>query len=145
MHLDGHPLSLHSIVFIPTLMQLTDDEQKKKWLSRAINLEIIGTYAQTELGHGMITFLFYLLCYEILFSNIFFFSGFHFVNEPYLNNFFFKRLYAVFSYNLNSNSLLLLLYLFAGTNLRKLETTAIYDINNEQFIINSPTITSTKW
>uniref|UniRef100_F1KYT0 Peroxisomal acyl-coenzyme A oxidase 1 n=1 Tax=Ascaris suum TaxID=6253 RepID=F1KYT0_ASCSU len=83
MHLDGHPLSLHSIVFIPTLMQLTDDEQKKKWLSRAINLEIIGTYAQTELGHG--------------------------------------------------------------TNLRKLETTAIYDINNEQFIINSPTITSTKW
>jgi acyl-CoA oxidase len=27
-------------------------EQQAEWLGRAWNLEIIGTYAQTELGHG---------------------------------------------------------------------------------------------
>lgn len=27
-------------------------EQQAKWLGRAWNLEIIGTYAQTEMGHG---------------------------------------------------------------------------------------------
>lgn len=28
------------------------EEQKEKWLQLANNYEIIGTYAQTELGHG---------------------------------------------------------------------------------------------
>ncbi len=27
-------------------------EQQAQWLGRAWNLEIIGTYAQTEMGHG---------------------------------------------------------------------------------------------
>lgn len=27
-------------------------DQQSKWLGRAWSLEIIGTYAQTELGHG---------------------------------------------------------------------------------------------
>ena len=27
-------------------------EQQAHWLSRAWNLDLIGTYAQTELGHG---------------------------------------------------------------------------------------------
>ena len=27
-------------------------EQQAEWLSRAWNLDMIGTYAQTELGHG---------------------------------------------------------------------------------------------
>ncbi|VDM41087.1 unnamed protein product [Toxocara canis] len=83
MHVDGHPLSLHGVMFVPLLMQQTDEEQRQKWLPRAIKGEIIGTYAQTELGHG--------------------------------------------------------------TNVRQLETTATYDADNEQFIVNSPTVTSTKW
>ena len=29
-----------------------DPVQKKKWVPLAKNLTIIGTYAQTELGHG---------------------------------------------------------------------------------------------
>ncbi|KAI1722987.1 acyl-CoA oxidase domain-containing protein [Ditylenchus destructor] len=32
-----------------------------------------------------------------------------------------------------------------GTNLNKLETTAVYDPTTEEFILNSPTITATKW
>uniref|UniRef100_A0A914EM17 Acyl-coenzyme A oxidase n=1 Tax=Acrobeloides nanus TaxID=290746 RepID=A0A914EM17_9BILA len=32
-----------------------------------------------------------------------------------------------------------------GTNLKKLETTATYDPKTQEFVLNSPTITSTKW
>jgi len=33
----------------------------------------------------------------------------------------------------------------AGTNVRALETTATYDPKTEQFVIHSPTLTSSKW
>ncbi|ETN75635.1 acyl-CoA dehydrogenase, middle domain protein [Necator americanus] len=49
---DLHPLSLHFVMFIPTLQGQTTDEQLDEWLSLAIARGIIGTYAQTELGHG---------------------------------------------------------------------------------------------
>ncbi|PIO71962.1 acyl-CoA dehydrogenase, middle domain protein [Teladorsagia circumcincta] len=39
-------------MFIPTLQGQTNDEQLDEWLSLAIARGIIGTYAQTELGHG---------------------------------------------------------------------------------------------
>ncbi|VDL80868.1 unnamed protein product [Nippostrongylus brasiliensis] len=80
---DLHPLSLHFVMFIPTIQGQTDDEQMDEWLSVAVARGIIGTYAQTELGHG--------------------------------------------------------------TNLKNLETTAVYDPETEEFVINSPTITSAKW
>jgi len=46
------PLAVHATMFIPTLESLTSPEQKEKWLPRAANYEIMGTFAQTELGHG---------------------------------------------------------------------------------------------
>lgn len=49
---DGNPLALHYVMFIPTLMGQGTIEQQAYWINRAWNLEIIGTYAQTELGHG---------------------------------------------------------------------------------------------
>ena len=58
-------------------------EQQTEWLPLAIPINITGTYAQTELGHG--------------------------------------------------------------TNVGGLETTATYDKKTEEFIIHSPTVTSTKW
>ncbi|KAK0408013.1 hypothetical protein QR680_003724 [Steinernema hermaphroditum] len=51
-NLDGKPTNLHYVMFIPTLETQTDEEQKRWWLQKAKNLEILGTYAQTELGHG---------------------------------------------------------------------------------------------
>ena len=45
-------LSLHHTMFIPALERLATDEQKSKWLPLALSYQIIGTYAQTELGHG---------------------------------------------------------------------------------------------
>lgn len=70
-------------MFIPTLLSQASSEQQAVWLPQAFNLRIIGTYAQTELGHG--------------------------------------------------------------TFVRGLETTATYDPEHQQFIMHSPTLTSTKW
>lgn len=39
-------------MFAFTMLNLTTDEQKAYWLPRIIKCEVLGTYAQTELGHG---------------------------------------------------------------------------------------------
>lgn len=49
---DLHAMSLHYIMFVPTLQGQTDEEQMDKWLGLALTRGILGTYAQTELGHG---------------------------------------------------------------------------------------------
>ncbi|VVC95915.1 unnamed protein product [Leptidea sinapis] len=49
---DGNPITLHYVMFIPTIMGQGTVEQQAYWIGRAFNLNIIGTYAQTELGHG---------------------------------------------------------------------------------------------
>ena len=48
-------LELHIGMFIPSILSQGTMEQQEKWLPACYNLDIIGTYAQTELGHG--TFL----------------------------------------------------------------------------------------
>jgi acyl-CoA oxidase len=45
-------LTDHFALFVQTIMGQGTPEQVREWLPKAINLEIIGTYAQTELGHG---------------------------------------------------------------------------------------------
>jgi acyl-CoA oxidase len=39
-------------MFMQTIRHLGSEEQQKKYLQPAANLNIIGCYAQTELGHG---------------------------------------------------------------------------------------------
>jgi acyl-CoA oxidase len=39
-------------MFIPALKGQASDEQQKEWLTKAYRMQIIGCYAQTELGHG---------------------------------------------------------------------------------------------
>ena len=75
--------NLHEAAFIPDLEGQASEEQKKKWLNPAKKFQIIGAYAQTEMGHG--------------------------------------------------------------TYIRGLETTATYDAASQEFILNSPTLTSLKW
>ena len=70
-------------MFHKTIETQTTDAQKKKWLPLVRGVKIVGTYAQTEMGHG--------------------------------------------------------------THLRGLETTATYDPATQEFILNSPTVTSIKW
>ena len=40
-------------VFLPTMQSQGTDEQREKWLPLIHNYDIIGAYAQTEIGHGM--------------------------------------------------------------------------------------------
>ncbi|XP_035634945.1 peroxisomal acyl-coenzyme A oxidase 1 isoform X1 [Oncorhynchus keta] len=79
----AEPLDLHLAMFLPTLLNQSSPEQMETFFIPAWNLDIIGTYAQTEMGHG--------------------------------------------------------------THLRGLETTATYDPATQEFVLNSPTITSIKW
>ncbi|KAH8177298.1 acyl-CoA oxidase domain-containing protein [Sarocladium implicatum] len=46
------PYGLHASMFIKTLRDQTTPEQKKLFLEKAEKYQIIGCYAQTELGHG---------------------------------------------------------------------------------------------
>ncbi|KAG0292937.1 acyl-coenzyme A oxidase [Dissophora globulifera] len=46
------PISLHETAFIPIIYAQGSDEQAKYWGPLAEKLQIIGCYAQTELGHG---------------------------------------------------------------------------------------------
>ncbi|XXG75819.1 hypothetical protein AAC387_Pa08g0309 [Persea americana] len=75
--------SLHWAVFIPAIKGQGTEEQHQKWLTLAYKMQIIGCYAQTELGHG--------------------------------------------------------------SNVRGLETTATFTPASDEFIIHSPTLTSSKW
>nr|KAF6286666.1 acyl-CoA oxidase 1 [Pipistrellus kuhlii] len=83
VHRGPSPLDLHLGMFLPTLLHQATAEQQERFFMPAWNLEVIGTYAQTEMGHG--------------------------------------------------------------THLRGLETTATYDPETQEFILNSPTVTSIKW
>ena len=49
---ENAPIGLHSSMFLPTLENQLNPEQKAKWLQKAKAHEVIGTYAQTEMGHG---------------------------------------------------------------------------------------------
>lgn len=43
---------LHFGMFLPALRNFGTVDQQAQWVSRAWNCSIIGTYAQTEMGHG---------------------------------------------------------------------------------------------
>ena len=74
---------LHWGMFVPAIKGQGTDEQQQKWLPLAYKMQIIGCYAQTELGHG--------------------------------------------------------------SNVQGLETTATFDSQSDEFVIHSPTLTSSKW
>lgn len=46
------PIDLHYSMFTPTLENQCTVAQREKWLPLARGIKIIGTYAQTEMGHG---------------------------------------------------------------------------------------------
>jgi acyl-CoA oxidase len=45
---EAMPLTLHEVAFIPCLQYQCTPEQQSWWLQKALDLEIIGCYAQTE-------------------------------------------------------------------------------------------------
>jgi len=77
----GHNTILQGM-FVPAIKGQGTEEQQQKWLPLAYKFQIIGCYAQTELGHG--------------------------------------------------------------SNVQGLETTATFDPKTDEFVIHSPTLTSSK-
>lgn len=49
---EGNPMAVHFVMFLPTILGQGTTEQQVEWLGRAWGMNILGTYAQTELGHG---------------------------------------------------------------------------------------------
>ncbi|CAH2102903.1 unnamed protein product [Euphydryas editha] len=49
---DISPFMLHLGMFVPSIIGQCTAEQQATWLPRALDMKIIGAYAQTELGHG---------------------------------------------------------------------------------------------
>ncbi|CEF64310.1 Peroxisomal acyl-coenzyme A oxidase 2 [Strongyloides ratti] len=49
---EGSPLSLHFFVFLPNILNSMEGKQQEYWLNLVMQKKIIGTYAQTEMGHG---------------------------------------------------------------------------------------------
>lgn len=45
-------LMAHFGLFVPTILGQGSGEQISWWLPRALNFKMVGSYAQTELGHG---------------------------------------------------------------------------------------------
>ncbi|XP_072026413.1 peroxisomal acyl-coenzyme A oxidase 1-like [Amphiura filiformis] len=43
---------VHDLMFVPTIERLGTEEQQAKWAPLGKEYKILGTYAQTELGHG---------------------------------------------------------------------------------------------
>lgn len=48
----GLPMNVHWSMFLPCLEGQATKEQQDKWMTKAKKMSILGTYAQTELGHG---------------------------------------------------------------------------------------------
>ncbi|KAF1809369.1 acyl-CoA oxidase [Eremomyces bilateralis CBS 781.70] len=46
------PYHLHLSMFVTTVREQGSEEQKAHWMPQILNYDIIGCYAQTELGHG---------------------------------------------------------------------------------------------
>jgi len=83
-HFDQQLLaSVSKFMFIPCIRILASEDQVQKYLEPALKMEILGAYAQTEMGHG--------------------------------------------------------------SDVRSLETTATFDGKTDEFVINTPSLTATKW
>ncbi|CAO4382667.1 unnamed protein product [Caenorhabditis nigoni] len=49
---DSMAFSLHYLMFLPVLQSQASPEQLSDWMPKSLSGTIIGTYAQTEMGHG---------------------------------------------------------------------------------------------
>ncbi|KAK2495865.1 hypothetical protein MC885_006820, partial [Smutsia gigantea] len=134
MHLVSfvEPVGLNYSMFIPTLLNQGTTAQQEKWLPSSKGLQIIGTYAQTEMGHGRPEPL-------DLHLGMFLPTLLHQATAEQQERFFMP------AWNLEIIGTYAQTEMGHGTHLRGLETTATYDPETQEFILNSPTVTSIKW
>ncbi|XDV36026.1 hypothetical protein PO909_005878 [Leuciscus waleckii] len=137
------PFGVHYVMFIPTLNSQCTTEQRKKWIPLAESFHILGTYAQTELGHVIhtISAMFLRGRPEPLDLHLGMFL------PTLLNQSSPEQLEAFFmpAWNLKIIGTYAQTEMGHGTHIRALETTATYDPSTQEFVLNSPTISSIKW
>ncbi|PWA32737.1 hypothetical protein CCH79_00012525, partial [Gambusia affinis] len=132
------PFGLHVVMFIPSLRRLCDPQQAKKWLPLAESFQVLGTYAQTEMGHGHCVHpgrpspldLHLAMFLPTLLNQ---------ASPAQMDRFFMP------AWNLEIIGTYAQTEIGHGTHLRGLETTATYDPATQEFVLNSPTVSSIKW
>lgn len=153
-------------MFIPSIEKQGTKEQRDKWLPLARSLQLIGTYAQTEMGHGSVsqkiihecsdwnkTYIHEYTCTKIMIQ---IFVKRHFIHALYTERFpeYISCLYIYVICLIQFWILNKFLHFkvtgdfclcIVGTFIRGLETTATYDPTKQEFVLNSPTITSMKY
>ena len=51
---EANPGGLHFGMFTTAVENLAEPQLKEKWMPKMLTCEILGTYAQTEMGHGIL-------------------------------------------------------------------------------------------
>ena len=52
VHQGQGPMILHFDMFTTSVDIFSNEEQRSKWMPLVRNMDILGCYAQTEIGHG---------------------------------------------------------------------------------------------
>src|SRR5262245_14100359 len=107
-----------------------------KWLSPALNKEILGCYAQTEMGHGTAQCACLFRCRRMCLLLV---GGWSAVIAAGRAPVRCPRI-GVFL-----RAAMCLLRYAAGSNVQGLETLAHFDPATDEIVLHSPTVTSLKW
>ena len=63
---EANPGGLHFGMFATAMENLAEPQLKEKWMPKMVTCEILGTYAQTEMGHGINVFYVHVLIFTSL-------------------------------------------------------------------------------
>ncbi|RXM36775.1 Peroxisomal acyl-coenzyme A oxidase 1 [Acipenser ruthenus] len=155
-------LGLHYVMFLPTLLSQGNPEQQEKWLPLSLSFQVLGTYAQTEMGHALSPPIKaqghsaqqHAVWGETgvrgcvhrgrpepldLHLGMFLPTLLNQATAEQQDHFFMQ------AWNLEIIGTYAQTEMGHGTHIRGLETTATYDPSTQEFVLNSPTISSIKW
>ncbi|TKS68816.1 Peroxisomal acyl-coenzyme A oxidase 1 [Collichthys lucidus] len=121
-------MGLHFVMFLPTLYSQCDPQQSRKWLPLAESYQAVGTFVDTDRPDPLDLHL-----------GMFLPTLLNQATPEQMDRFFMP------AWNLEIIGTYAQTEMGHGTHLRGLETTATYDPATQEFVLNSPTVSSIKW